>query len=282
MPPLSKTEFAPAKVNLTLHVTGQRQDGYHLLDSLVVFCDIGDLVTVANAPDIGLQITGAFGHLLAADDDNLVIRAARLLQADQGAAIVLRKDLPLASGIGGGSADAAATLRALSALWNVPMPQAQDSLALGADVPVCLFGRPARMQGIGESITLVDGLPDLHIVLVNPGITVPTPLMFRALASKQNAGMPGTFPKWSDAASFARWLATQRNDLEIPACAYAPDIAAVLEDLSRQPGALIARMSGSGATCFGLFATQTDAQCAEHDLRRTQPAWWVASGQIKR
>ena len=187
MPPLPVTEFAPAKVNLTLHVTGQRPDSYHLLDSLVVFCGIGDRVTVQPSAALSLTITGPQAVSLAVQDDNLVLRAARAMDATLGAALTLDKYLPVASGIGGGSADAAATLRALAKLWDKPLPDAQAVLALGADVPVCLLGVPARMRGIGDRVDRVAGLPPVHIVLVNPRVAVPTAAVFQTLATKHNA-----------------------------------------------------------------------------------------------
>lgn len=280
MPQLLVTEFAPAKINLTLHVTGQREDGYHQLDSLVVFCAIGDVVTVQPAAKLGLMITGPQSHLLPTTNDNLVVRAARALHPTRGAFVSLEKRLPLASGIGGGSADAAATLRALSRLWNTPMPNAASLLALGADVPVCLAGRPARMQGIGEYVTKIDGLPDTYIVLVNPGIAVPTPAVFKSLSNKQNPSMPHDLPSWRDAAELGAWLATQRNDLEGPARAIAPAVDQVLAVIAAQNGALMARMSGSGATCFGLFATEAAAKRAADAIAAGYPKWWVTSGPI--
>ena len=280
MPQQPTTEFAPAKVNLTLHVTGQRADGYHLLDSLVVFCGIGDQISACLAPALDLTITGPQSHLLAAGEDNLVLRAARAFVPLRAAALTLDKHLPLASGIGGGSADAAATLRALSRLWGMALPDAAAVLALGADVPVCLGGRPARMRGIGDKLTALKTLPKTHIVLVNPGVDVPTPLVFQALAAKQNPAMPKDLPDWQTAADLAGWLATQRNDLENPARKIAPVIDTVLATVAGQPGALIARMSGSGATCFGLFADDGDAKAAAHRIATLRPDWWAASGPV--
>jgi 4-diphosphocytidyl-2-C-methyl-D-erythritol kinase len=281
MPPKQTTEFAPAKVNLTLHVTGQRDDGYHLLDSLVVFCGIGDSVSARAATTLGLTITGPQAELLPVGGDNMVLRAARALDPDRGAALTLHKQLPVASGIGGGSADAAATLRTLSRLWGVALPGAGEVLALGADVPVCLAGRPARMRGIGDVLEPVPDLPQVHIVLVNPRVEVPTHAVFAALETKQHSAMPDRLPNWRDAPTFAKWLSTQRNDLEAPARTYAPVIGVVLESIAGQPGALLARMSGSGATCFGLFATGAEAAAAADALGRAQPGWWVAAGAVR-
>ncbi|MCL4141537.1 UNVERIFIED_CONTAM: hypothetical protein GTU68_044340 [Idotea baltica] len=166
------TEHAPAKINLSLHVTGQREDGYHLLDSLVMFTAIGDLITVSPADTLALTIDGPFADGLTADRDNLVLGAARSFGTDMGAAITLTKNLPVASGIGGGSADAAATLRALSRLWNLPIPDLHTQLALGADVPVCMTPDLSRMEGIGDQITRISAMSDTNLILINPGVGV--------------------------------------------------------------------------------------------------------------
>lgn len=266
--------FAPAKINLTLHVTGQRDDGYHLLDSLVVFADIGDTVRVTPADRLSLDIDGPEAGGLDAEPDNLVLRAARLLAPDRGAAITLTKRLPVASGIGGGSADAAATLRALAQLWNLPVPSAEQALALGADLPVCLSSTPLRMRGIGERLDPVPPLPAMEIMLINPRAQVSTPGIFRALAQKDNPPMAQTLPRWRDLPDFVAWLETQRNDLATPAIAQQPVIADVLTVL-RDGGALFAGMSGSGATCFGLFPSGQQA-----DVRMRVPDWWCATGRV--
>lgn len=275
-------EFAAAKVNLSLHVTGQRPDGYHLLDSLVVFADVGDRVSVAPAPELGLGLTlaGPAAEGLRAEADNLVLRAARAFGVNAGAAITLEKHLPVASGIGGGSADAAAALRALARLWDLPLPDAAAVLRLGADVPVCLQGRPVRMQGVGEIITPLPALPEGWLVLVNPGVGVSTPAVFRTLPCKDNPPMPAALPPFSDLAALAGWLAAQRNDLEPPAMALQPVIAQVKAGLQAQPGCLIARMSGSGATCFGLFAAKAEAEQAAAALRQANSGWWVQAGAM--
>ncbi|MCW8842853.1 MAG: 4-(cytidine 5'-diphospho)-2-C-methyl-D-erythritol kinase [Rhodobacteraceae bacterium] len=266
-----KTEaFAPAKVNLTLHVTGQRTDGYHLLDSLVAFADIGDRITATQAAKPSLSVTGPLAAGVPTGPENLVRRAATALQST--AALTLEKHLPAAAGIGGGSSDAAATLRALSALTGTALP-ADLGLSLGADVPVCTLARAATMRGIGEDIAPVDGLPPLPAVLVNPRVAVPTPAVFRALSSKTNPAM-GTIPQGTDFNTFCDWLATQRNDLEPPARALTPKIDATLAALS---DARLARMSGSGATCFGLYPTRETAETAAARIRAAHPDWWVAA-----
>lgn len=260
---------APAKINLTLHVTGQRADGYHLLDSLVVFADIGDRITVTPSDTSRLTVTGPRAAGVPTDASNLVLRAAALM--NQPADVTLDKHLPAMAGIGGGSSDAAATLRALSRATGTPVPANPE--ALGADVPVCLIARATRMQGVGEVLTPLPGLPDLHGVLINPGVDVPTPRVFADLASKTNPPMPATLPDWPDAAALASWLSTMRNDLETPARALAPAIGATLTALAADPDCLLARMSGSGATCFGL--TETRAKADAMAARLTRPGWWV-------
>lgn len=263
--------LAPAKINLTLHVTGQRADGYHLLDSLVVFAQLGDTVTLTPAQDLSLRLDGPQAAGLQAEGDNLILRAARLM--GQGGAFSLTKVLPVASGMGGGSSDAAAALH-LMAQAGAARPTTAQAMTLGADLPVCLQApTPARMTGLGEGVAPVAGVPALSLVLVNPGVHLSTPVVFRALASKQNAPMPATLPHWPDVVALARWLETQRNDLEPPACALAPQIQTVLNALSAQPGCLLARMTGSGATCFGIFASDQNAQAACQALAR--PGWFT-------
>lgn len=268
---------ARAKVNLALHVVGRRADGYHLLDSLVAFADFGDVVTVQPAPALRLSITGPMGFGLSAGPDNLVLRAALALASPLGADITLDKRLPLASGIGGGSADAAATLQALTALWGCDLPAAAQVLALGADVPVCLAGQSCRMAGIGDQIAPV-ALPRAYLVLVNPGVALSTAAVFGALLRRDNDPLPGLLSV-PDAAALAAYLRVCRNDLQAPAIALVPQIADVLAALSAQEGCLIARMSGSGATCFGLFASQSSADLAALALR---PAlrWWVQAAAM--
>ncbi|WP_414897362.1 4-(cytidine 5'-diphospho)-2-C-methyl-D-erythritol kinase [Rhodovulum sp. YEN HP10] len=269
--------FAPAKINLTLHVTGQREDGYHLLDSLVVFADIGDRLVLETAEDLSLSVTGPRAGGVPVDGRNLVLKAAALFGPGQGARIRLDKRLPAAAGIGGGSSDAAAALRGLAALWGRDLPGPGAVLSLGADVPVCLAPGPVRMRGVGEEILPAPALPELGILLVNPGIEVPTPIVFKGLVRKDNAPMPA-LPGWASAADLADWLAGQRNDLEPPARAAAPVIGEVLSAIAASPGCLLARMSGSGATCFGIYADRAAAGCAAALLHETRPDWWAEAG----
>ena len=262
---------ARAKINLTLHVTGQREDGYHLLDSLVCFADVGDTVQAEPADALSLSVDGPLAEGVPTDDRNLVLQAARLFGSEQGAQINLSKHLPHAAGIGGGSADAAATLLALAELWDVPLPE--DVVSLGADVPVCLSPMALRMRGVGDALSVIPILPELPAVLVNPGVGVETPPVFQALTQKANAPM-GEIPDFADVKSFAAWCSDQRNDLQEPAIRIAPVIQQALDTLAP---ALMARMSGSGATCFGLCESQSAADALARDIRTQHPDWWVVA-----
>ena len=270
--------FAPAKINLTLHVTGQREDGYHLLDSLVCFAHVGDRLTVSPAPSNQLTVTGRYAGAVPTGDDNLIWKAAGLLNGAFD--VMLEKNLPVASGIGGGSADAAAALSAMTSVMNYPMPGLEAQLSLGADVPVCVMGGLVRMRGIGDQLEPLDtGAFPWPMVLVNPGVPVSTPAVFRSLASKTNAPMASPFelgPSPSQMDGFIDWLAQQRNDLEAPAKELVPEVGDVLDRLQAQSGCLLARMSGSGATCFGIFAEDDAARSAAQALSAEQPDWWVA------
>ncbi|WP_442872602.1 4-(cytidine 5'-diphospho)-2-C-methyl-D-erythritol kinase [Cognatishimia sp. SS12] len=272
--------FAPAKINLTLHVTGRRSDGYHMLDSLVVFADIGDEITATPAKDLSLSVTGPCAAGVPQDSSNLVLRAAELLRAGAplGATLTLNKFLPAASGIGGGSSDAAASLRALAELWGLPVPGRTEVLPLGADLPVCMQPAPQRMSGIGDVLSDLLQVPPLHIVLINPRIHVPTPQVFKALAQPDNPAMAAQLPAWAGAAEFVSWLAQQRNDLEAPAIATAAPIAACLAALRAHSECQLARMSGSGATCFGIYPSAQAAEEAAQTHRAQHPGWWVAAG----
>lgn len=270
--------FAPAKINLTLHVTGQRDDGYHLLDSLVCFAHVGDRLTVSPALSNQLTVMGRYAGAVPTGDDNLIWRAAGLLKGTFN--VTLEKNLPVASGIGGGSADAAAALSAMTSVLNCPMPGLEAQLSLGADVPVCVMGGLVRMRGIGDQLEPLDtgGFP-WPMVLVNPGVPVSTPAVFRNLSSKTNAPMASPHelgPSPSQMDGFIDWLAQQRNDLEAPAKELVPAVGDVLDRLQAQSGCLLARMSGSGATCFGIFAEDDAARSAAKALSAEQPDWWVA------
>jgi 4-diphosphocytidyl-2-C-methyl-D-erythritol kinase len=272
--------FAPAKLNLALHVTGRRPDGYHLLDSLVAFAAVGDRVSAEAADRTALVVEGPEAAALAGEADNLVLRAARAFGPAPPVRLRLWKALPAAAGLGGGSADAAATLRVLSTLWRRPVPGPADVLALGADVPVCLVGRPVRMRGIGEVLSPVPPLPPVWVVLANPRVAVPTATVFAALDRRDNPPLPDAIPAVADVTALAGWLAAQRNDLEAPARRLFPDVALTLAAVAATPGCLLARMSGSGATCFGLFASAKTARAAAAELTAARPGWWVAAAAL--
>lgn len=277
---------APAKINLYLHVVGRRPDGYHLLDSLVAFADVHDTVIALENDTLDLRVSGPLGDGLAGEGDNLVLRAARRLAEAAGIAprarLKLIKRLPVASGIGGGSSDAAATLRALTALWQL-RPAAEDlhklALGLGADVPVCLGGRAVYMSGIGETLSPAPRLPAAGVLLVNPRKPLATPPVFKARQGPFSApDRLGGTPR--DAGDLARLLETRRNDLAPPAMGLMPEIEAMLAALAATPGCLLARMSGSGATCFALYPDAAAAQAAAGGLIKAQPGWWVAPGRL--
>jgi len=277
---------APAKLNLYLHVTGRRADGYHLLDSLVAFAAVHDTVVAEKANALTLAVEGPFAAALSGEADNLVLRAARALADAAGvrpwAALRLVKRLPVASGIGGGSADAAAALLAVGDLWRVthtPGALAKLALKLGADVPVCLEGRAAQVSGIGEKIDPAPALPRVPLVLVNPLVPLPTPAVFKARSGPFTKPAPlAAAPR--DARDLAVALEARRNDLADAAIGLVPEIAAILAALEAQPGCLIARMSGSGATCFALFARDEDAGAAAAALRAQKPGWWIEASEL--
>ncbi len=281
------TYNAPAKINLALHVCGRRDDGYHLLDSLVVFAAIGDRVTVSESDTLQLEVTGPFGSALSHEPNNLVLRAARLLQdvtgRSDGALIRLEKNLPVASGIGGGSSDAAATLRACGALWKVDpalISNARLAADLGADIPVCVHRQPAFMSGIGENLDAVPTLPACWLVLVNPGRPLATKDVFAALPGFSSPLTRNSFNDLKDAGALAGVLKEHRNDLAGPAMALEPSIAATLVALENSPDCLLARLSGSGPTCFGVFADAQAAKTAADVISSGQPEWWVAPARV--
>jgi 4-diphosphocytidyl-2-C-methyl-D-erythritol kinase len=278
---------ARAKINLYLHVTGRRDDGYHQLESLVVFADAGDRLEAAPAQALTLEIVGPQAAGLDAGPGNLVMRAAKAL-ADRlggefGAKLKLEKNLPVASGIGGGSADAAAAIKLLARLWGANPGQHDLSgmaLELGADVPVCLYGQPAIMSGIGERIEAAEGVPDFPAVLVNPGVHVSTPAVFKARTGEFSKPAP-IIERLAGRDGWIAALAARGNDLEAPAKALAPAIADVLAALSKTAGCRLARMSGSGATCFGLYDDLAAAAAAAENIRGQQPGWWVRETTLR-
>lgn len=284
-------ERAYAKLNLYLHVVGRRADGYHLLDSLVAFAGIGDVLTLTpGRGGLSVKVGGPFAAGVPAGEDNLVHRAIHDLAAACGRPanvhVALEKNLPVAAGIGGGSADAAAALRAAARMWQV---EETDGICmtiagrLGADVPMCLRSDTAIISGIGDVTERVLDLPPLHAVLVNPGIPVATPDVFRAyddLHRPQIDTAPFLFRE-GDLESFVAALALRANHLEAAACALHPEISHVLAYLRARRGCMLARMSGSGATCFGLFASVDDARRAVDDVANDEPDWWVVSAALE-
>jgi 4-diphosphocytidyl-2-C-methyl-D-erythritol kinase len=263
---------APAKLNLTLHVVGRRADGYHLLDSLVAFADVGDIIEARPAERLTLEVEGPFGA--AIEGENLVLKAAGLLGAGRGAALRLTKNLPVSSGIGGGASGAAAAHLALSRLWNVEIP-ADLAVRLGADVPVCLVRRPAWLGGIGERIDPAPALPEAGIVLVNPLVPLGTPSVFKARQGPFSAPARFSEPP-ADARALAALIKARRNDLTEAALRIVPSIADALAALGED--ALVARMSGSGATCFGLYDDAAASSAAAARIARL--GWWVAAGRL--
>jgi len=282
-------ESAPAKVNLTLRVLGRRADGYHDIESLVMFAELGDRLTLTPGTDFALRVVGPRAAQSGAEADNLVLKAARALAAGvaglRAGAFRLEKNLPVAAGLGGGSADAAAALRLLARLNNLPpddLRLVQAARATGADVPVCLDPRPRVMRGIGEILSAPLPMPRLPAVLVNPGVAVATKLVFAGWRPPANP--PGALAGAADFAGSAapitehqllEWLAREGNDLEASAIALAPPIADVLATLRGVAGCRLARMSGSGATCFALFSSAAEAAAAGNDLQARFPAWWI-------
>ena len=285
--------LAPAKVNLFLHVGPVQPNGRHPLDSLVMFAgeEAADRLSVMTSDDLSMTLTGpgmTNPDHIGPVDDNLVLRAARALQAEtgstQGAAFTLEKLLPIAAGIGGGSADAAAALRLLTDLWGTDTAAAHKiAPALGGDVPVALQGHAALMQGEGERIRRAPDLPRVPALLVNPGLACPTGPVFRAYdAAGGGAGFRefGAVPPFERVWDLVHWLGNQRNDLQAPAIAAVPEIAGVLDTLQALPDVLLARMSGSGATCFALFDTEDAARRAEAQLSADRPDWWIRATSL--
>ena len=279
------SELAPAKINLSIKVMGRRPDGFHEIQSLVVFADCGEKLVGEMANELSLDIAGPFAGSLAEEQHNLVTRAAMLLGDHLGmtlnAHLMLEKHLPVASGMGGGSADAAAALRLLSRLYGRTVEHhelAALALCLGADVPVCLERTPAFMWGKGELIKRLSHVPDFWMLLVNPGVAVSTGDVFRLLNAQESleTEVSPPLPHWNDLDALVEWLAAQGNDLEGPARQIAPVIGDVIAAIAETGGCRLARMSGSGATCFGIYADEKSARAAETAIRAAHPDWWSA------
>jgi 4-diphosphocytidyl-2-C-methyl-D-erythritol kinase len=282
--------FAPAKINLFLHVGDKRADGYHDLVSLIAFADTGDWLEVRDAKRQSLSITGPFADALKDETDNLVLKAARALDVwaeERGhktspVELILEKNLPIAAGIGGGSSDAAAVLHLLAEHWSLPIPIDElESIgkAMGADVPVCLRGCPTLVSGMGEILSPAPELPAFSLVLVNPGIEVPTKRIFNTISVRSGTVPPPFPPRFESARTFAMFLDGLFNDLAAPAKAIAPVIMSAEGALVATEGCLIARMSGSGATCVGLYEKDEDAVAAAAKIAQANPSWWVKAAR---
>lgn len=277
-------EVANAKINLSLKVRGRQTDGYHQLESLVVFASAADRVMCGDADVLGLEISGPFAEQLADEKDNLVLEAARAFAAalgrDPTVTFELEKNLPIASGIGGGSADAAAALRAMMRLWGDP-PGTIDGIALqlGADVPVCVRKRPSFMTGVGERLKAVPRFPEIHAVLANPGVGVSTADVFQRLKAGPVEGPDrlSQLPGVETLDRLVAWLEENGNDLEAPAMAIEPLIGTVINELETTTGCRLARMSGSGATCFALYENPFDSAEAAAALKQRHEGWWVTA-----
>ncbi len=287
---LSLAALAPAKVNLTLCILGRRADGYHELDSLVVFAGCGDYLTFDAGPSLDLTVSGPTAGQAGAVADNLVLRAAKALADKVPGLIVgrfaLTKELPAGAGLGGGSADAAAALRLLAEANGLALDDPRllaVARATGADVPVCLDPQPRVMRGIGDILSAPLALPKLGIIIVHPGIAMPTPPVFKALGlapGERCATSEAAGPVPQEREALLAWLAGERNDLEPPAIGIAPAIKDVIHAIAALPGCRLARMSGSGSACFGLFDTEEAAAAAVRSLSEAHPGWWARAAGI--
>lgn len=285
---MSLTVNAPAKINLYLHITGKRSNGYHLLDSLCVFTDIADRITLKSADDLSLTITGPFAHTIAHENPctNLAWRAAQGLSEASGrhpgVAITLEKNIPPGAGLGGGSSDAAATVKGLEQLWNTRLTDdAREHLlqSLGSDVSACYEAVPLVMRGVGDIILPAPGLPDLPLVVVYPDKPSSTPAAYKNYTGPFSAevALPSSFKDVREAAAF---IGRQKNDLRAPAIMNVPEIESALDSLSAQDGILLPQMSGSGSACFGIFETAAHAERAATAISSSYPRWWVRHGGL--
>ena len=267
------------KVNLYLHIIGKRADGYHNLDSLVAFPEIGDEILVSPSNSINLKITGKSKKELN-EKENLILKAIKLLKnRKMGADIHLIKDTPISAGLGGGSSNAAVTLKLLSKLWNVPLPPINELVLLGADIPVCMDWRLQRMQGIGEKNSFVASPDSIWIVLLNNGDRVPTSTVFQGLAQNEFSGLVNV-PRLNEKNILIKFLKSTRNDLEKSAIKNYPSISDLINSLNLTSGCLVARMSGSGSTCFGLYEKKHEAEKAKKHLFNKFPNAWIKVAKI--
>ena len=277
-------EKASAKVNLCLQIVGQKSNGFHLLDSIVGFTEFGDHLSFKKSDELELTINGAFSDQIPADKSNLILKAAELLRTlnniKNGAHITLTKNLPPSAGLGGGSSDAAAAIRGLSRLWGTDLPEIDDLMKIGSDLPVCINQKTQHMKGFGEVLNVVNAFPNLPILLVNPLKKVSTQTVFRKLENKKNSPLSKYENLFQTKKDWINWLLLQRNDLIEPAVSVEPVISEVLQFISNQISVEKVSMSGSGATCFGVFENNHDCDLAMKKIRRERPEWWSVSTEI--
>jgi 4-diphosphocytidyl-2-C-methyl-D-erythritol kinase len=286
-PPASIDRFvvrAPAKINLCLHIGAKRPDGYHDLQSLVTFADFGDELIFERNSSLSLSIGGPFADSLTGEGENLILKAARRLRQERGssdgAKITLIKHIPVASGVGGGSSDAAAALRGLNRLWNLTSATAElqrIGAEIGSDVPVCVEPAAAWMEGRGERVRFLPALPRLSTLLVNPRVHLSTADVFRRLDDRSGTNLNAPVTPFADVAALVEYLETTSNDLEAPAVALTPVIGELLDEMKRLPGVRFARMSGSGATCYAIMKDAESSDAGFRDLRNRYPHWWTVA-----
>ena len=274
------SEFAPAKINLSLHLVGQKSDGYHLLDSIVSFVNIGDKISIEPGKSGKLKVAGPFAKDLPRSNHNLVLKAARLFNNIKLSRITLEKNIPVTSGIGGGSADAAATVRLFSKFYNKPHLPVEKLISLGSDVPVCMQKGIVRMMGVGEEIINLSPAPKVGILLVNPRQALSTAKVFSAVKEKNNSGLNLQGSGEKSLNSWFDWINSMRNDLTASAIDLIPDIRFILDKLITCDGARVVRMSGSGATCFALFEDFDLLQDAKLKIMKEFPSFWCESGEL--
>ena len=277
-------EKASAKVNLCLQIVGQKSNGFHLLDSIVGFTEFGDHLSFKKSDELELTMKGAFSDQIPVDKSNLILKAAELLRTinniKTGAHITLTKNLPPSAGLGGGSSDAAATIRGLSRMWGTDLPEIHDLMKIGSDLPVCINQKTQHMKGFGEVLNVVNTFPNLPILLVNPLKKVSTQTVFRKLENKKNSPLSKYEKLFQTKKDWINWLLLQRNDLMEPAVSVEPVISEVLQFISNQISVEKVSMSGSGATCFGVFENKHDCDLAMKQVRQERPDWWSVSTEI--
>ncbi len=277
-------EKASAKVNLCLQIVGQKSNGFHLIDSIVGFTEFGDHLSFKKSDELKLTMKGAFSDQIPVDKSNLILKAAELLRAinniKTGAHITLTKNLPPSAGLGGGSSDAAAAIRGLSRLWDTDLPEIDDLMKIGSDLPVCINQKTQHMKGFGEVLEEINTFPNLPILLVNPLKKVSTQTVFRMLQNKKNPPLSEYEKLFQEKKDWINWLLLQRNDLMEPAVKVEPVISEVLQLISKQISVEKVSMSGSGATCFGIFENKCDCDLAMKRIRIERPDWWSVSTEI--